>query len=144
MDINVKITLDASPTFMAVLQGLLKPAGMYAVPPTTPATNGATKSRKAEKAADKVPETPVTVEQTVEQTVEETVEETDDNTGSENVDVTPSVTIEQIRALIPEKKALVGANKLKELLTKYNTQNVTNLAAANYDAFYNELKNLAA
>lgn len=131
MDINVKVTIDASPEFMAVLQGLLKPAGMHAVPASTPAGN---KGRKPEKAAEKVQE-PAEVETSAE--AQETV-------SGNNQAATPSVTIEQIRALIPEKKAQVGMDKLKALLTKYNTANVTNLPMDKYDEFYNELKNLAA
>jgi hypothetical protein len=131
MDINVNVTLNASPEFIAVLQGLLKPAGMHAVPASTPA-NGVVK-KKTEKAVEKAPDTAPVVD-----TTESTVDSEEENTPA------PTVTIEQIRALIPEKKAKVGADKLKELLTKYNTQNVTNLPVANYDAFYNELKNLAA
>lgn len=134
MDINVNVTLNASPEFIAVLQGLLKPAGMHAVPAST-SSNGAVK-KKTEKAAEKAPDTAPVVD-----TTEDT--DTADGANQENTSA-PTVTIEQIRALIPEKKAKVGADKLKALLTKYNTQNVTNLPVANYDAFYNELKNLAA
>jgi hypothetical protein len=133
MDINIngKVTLDISPEFMAVLQGFLKPAGMHAVPAAAPG-----KVKKADKGAEK--SEPAPVAETL-----ETAEETpaaEENTPA----ATPSVTIEQIRALIPEKKALVGADRLKALLTKYGTQNVTNLPVAHFDAFYSELKNLAA
>jgi hypothetical protein len=130
MDINVKVTIDAAPEFLAILQGLLKPAGLHAVPASAPANGAAKTSKKAEKPVEKTqePEPAVT---------------TDDAAVEENT-AAPTVTIEQIRALIPEKKAQVGTDKLKALLNKYNTANVTNLPVNKYDEFYNELKNLAA
>lgn len=143
MDINVKVTLDAAPAFMAVLQGLLSAVGTPTATTPAPATGNASKSKlkNSDKVTEKAPEpAPVAATETVQETADETV----DNTAADEPAVEPSVTIEQIRALIPEKKALVGADRLKALLTKYGTQNVTNLPKPNYDAFYNELKNLAA
>jgi hypothetical protein len=132
MDINVKVTIDAAPEFLAVLQGLLKPAGLHAVPAGN-STNGAGKSKKADKPAEKTTETTPVVDAT-----------DDAGDGGENSAAAPTVTIEQIRALIPEKKAKVGTDKLKALLNEYGVANVSTLPAAKYDDFYEKLKNLAA
>jgi hypothetical protein len=133
MDINVKVTIDAAPEFMAVLQGFLKTVGQPSIP--APAATSTGKLRKADKTADKPAESePVT-------SGEPAISETDSDSEKTTA---PTVTIEQIRALIPEKKAQVGTDKLKALLNKYNTANVTNLPADKYDQFYNELKSLAA
>jgi hypothetical protein len=135
MDINVKVTIDAAPAFMALLQGLLS-----AVPaPGTPTPAPVNKLKKAEKPAEKVADqmSAPAAETPAEQALEDFQKELD-------AAVVPSVTIEQIRAEIPGAKAKVGADKVKALLTKYGTANVTNLPLVNYDAFYNELKTLAA
>lgn len=142
MDINVKVTLDAAPAFMAVLQGLLSAVATQSTSSSAPATGNSSKSKlkNSDKVTEKAPEPiPAAAAEPVQETDDEIVDSLADNAAAE-----PSVTIEQIRALIPEKKALVGADRLKALLTKYGTQNVTNLPKPNYDAFYNELKNLAA
>jgi hypothetical protein len=115
------------------LQGFLKTVGQPSIP--APAATSTGKLRKADKTADKPAESePVT-------SGEPAISETDSDSEKTTA---PTVTIEQIRALIPEKKAQVGTDKLKALLNKYNTANVTNLPADKYDQFYNELKSLAA
>jgi hemolysin activation/secretion protein len=142
MDINVKVTLDAAPAFMAVLQGLFKPlagGGTASTPaPTVSSKNKLKNSDKVEKTATPEPEP----------AADPAPEAADTTEAVDEVDapdeVEPSVTIEQIRALIPGAKAKVGTDKVKALLTKYDTANVTNLPKAKYDEFYNELKNLAA
>lgn len=138
MDINIKVTIDAAPAFMAVLQGLMSNVAS----PATPSPAPVNKLKKAEKPAEKATEaTPAAAAETP-------TEEVVDNAVTEDAAVTssaiPSVTIEQIRAEIPGAKAKVGADKVKALLTKYGTANVTNLPLVSYDAFYSELKNLAA
>lgn len=140
MDINVKVTLDASPELKAILQGLFKPlVGGVAASTPAPAASGKNKLKNSDKvektvetepAADPKPEATITNEAPTDSDLEDIAE--------------PSVTIEQIRALIPGAKAKVGTDKVKALLTKYDTANVTNLPRAKYDEFYNELKNLAA
>jgi hypothetical protein len=55
MDINVKVTLDAAPAFMAVLQGLFKPlAGRNSINTCTAAGNS---SKSKLKNSDKVEKT---------------------------------------------------------------------------------------
>jgi hypothetical protein len=142
MDINVKVTLDASPELKVILQGLFRPlTGGVAASIPAPAASSTGKSKL--KNSDKVekPADPEPVADTATET-QDTTEEAADSTIDTKAE--PTVTIEQIRALIPEAKAKAGTDKVKALLTKYGTPNVTNLPKENYDDCYNELKKLAA
>jgi hypothetical protein len=126
MNVNVNITIDFAPQLYTLLQGFF---GTLMQPATTPSQNG--KTRKMEKVADKAPDP-----------VQETEPE---ETGSDAPKATgEKITVEMIRALLPEKKQLVGTQKVKELLNKYNVPNVTSLPQDKYHEFYSELKNLAA
>lgn len=129
MEINVKVTLTADPSFIDALRSLFSPGSIAPVQ-----ANG---RKKADKTAAEPSST--VVDSTGNITTTETTSTATDTAVATEV----TITVEQVRAAVHTKKEELGGHaKIKVLLTECGAESVTALDPSRYEEFLSKLKTL--
>lgn len=136
---NITLELTASPSLLEAFKLL---ASVFTNP-----SNGIISMPGINQAASLLPEVPGIIE--APQTVIDarSVNETDRREVGASATTTATttqtdLTVEQVRAATQAKAKSGKRSEVKALLSKYGTDSVTNMDAANYAAFYAELEAL--
>lgn len=137
---NITLELTASPSLLEAFKLL---ASVFTNP-----SNGIISMPGINQAASLLPEVPGIIE--APQTVIDarSVNETDRREVGASATTTTAtttqtdLTVEQVRAATQAKAKSGKRSEVKALLSKYGTDSVTNMDAANYAAFYAELEAL--
>lgn len=133
---NITLELTASPSLLEALKLL---ASVFTNP-----SNGIISMPGINQAVSLLPEVPGIIE--APQTVidDRSVNETDRREVGASATTTTQtdLTVEQVRAATQAKAKSGKRSEVKALLSKYGTDSVTNMDAANYAAFYAELEAL--
>lgn len=133
---NITLELTASPSLLEAFKLL---ASVFTNP-----SNGIISMPGINQAVSLLPEVPGIIE--APQTVidDRSVNETDRREVGASATTTTQtdLTVEQVRAATQAKAKSGKRSEVKALLSKYGTDSVTNMDAANYAAFYAELEAL--
>ena len=144
MDVNVNVTLNASPSLLEFAK-IIAGANFIAPKPEAPVVLDASavaaavvatpaKRNRSAKPETKVEETPEAPEEAAESTEEDTAP-------------LESITLEEVRKIVAEKAQVEkaqtgGCLRIKELITKFGSTSVSSLNPEKYSAFYKEISAL--